>query len=59
VCRVKDFIHEQDERVQNFAKTKRLSSKNLSNFNRQIMLNFLTKVCPFWMDESGQNEANG
>ncbi len=33
---MKDFIHERDESVWNFPETKRLSSKNLSNFTAKF-----------------------
>jgi len=53
--RAKDFIHEQDETGQNLAKTKRLSSKILSNFVIKFCQIFnygLHKFNPFWPKEA-------
>jgi hypothetical protein len=41
---VKDFVFEQDETVQNLAKTKRLSSKKSFEHYRQILVRVLMKV---------------
>jgi hypothetical protein len=60
--RAKDFIHQQDEMIQNFTETKRLSSKNFQilppNFVKGPNKIWL-KFCLFCMDESEQNEAKG
>ncbi len=59
---MKDFIHERDKTVQNFADTKRLSSKNLSN----LSMNFIKglneswpKFCPLCISKSEHNEFKG
>jgi hypothetical protein len=37
LCRVKDFVPEQDKKVQNLSKTERLSSKNHSNLTAKYV----------------------
>ncbi len=56
----KNFIHERDKMVRNWAETKSLSLKYLSNFTAKFFKGFSeiwNKFCSFCMDESVQNEV--